>query len=164
MFDLAIIETGNGGDLQLKGNDLAVVNSIENMPYLSMYGGNPGYPTKNTVTEIQSFDWWGNTLLIPNNPNNQFNSLTENLLNTITLNSSGRIQIENAIKSDLKFMQDFAVVNVIVTIVATDKISVQLTIKQNDTSVKITVINFRKQMSVDGDFWILDFNDDFFVG
>lgn len=163
MFDLAIIETGNGGDLQLRGNDLAVVNSIENMPYLSMYGGNSGYPTKNTVTEIQSFDWWGNTLLIPNNPNNQFNSLTENILNTITLNSSGRIQIENAIKGDLKFMQDFAVVNVVVTILATDKIFVQLTIKQNDTSVKITVINFRKQTTVEGDFWIFDFNDDFFV-
>lgn len=164
MFDIAIIETGNGGDAQIKGNDLAIVNSIENMPYLSMYGGNPGYPTKNIVTDSQSFDWWGNTLLIPNNPNNQFNSLTENLLNTITLNSSGRIQIENAIKGDLKFMESFAIVSVVVTIVATDRISVQLTIKQNDISVKITIINFRKQSVADGDFWILDFNDDFFVG
>lgn len=164
MFDVAIIETGNGGDIQLQGNDLAIVNSIENMPYLAMFGGNPGFPTKNTITESESFDWWGNGLLIPNNPNNQFNSLTENLLNTIALNSSGRIQIENAIKNDLKFMETFAVISVSVSIVATDKISVQLTIKQNDSSIKIAIINFRKTITTDGDFWILDFSDDFFVG
>lgn len=164
MFDLAVVETGNGGDLQLRGNDLAGVNSIENMPYLAMFGGNPGFITKSKVTESESFDFWGNNLLMPSDQSKQFNSLTENLINTITLNSSGRIKIETAIKNDLAFMSGFAVVDVSVSIVDTDRISVELKIRQNDTSVKISIINFRKVANANGDFWIVDFNDDFFVG
>lgn len=165
MFDIAVVETGNGGDLVLLGNDLAQVTSIENMPYLAMFGGNPGFPSSNEVTQEQSFDFWGNNLLMSANQSIQYNSLTENLLNIIALNSAGRVQIQNAIMADLDFMSDFAVVTVSVTIVATDKIQVQLTVKQDDSSQKITIINFKKVSNQSGgDFWILDFNDDFFVG
>jgi hypothetical protein len=73
-MDLAIIETGNGGDLQLVGNDLAMVNGIENMPYLGMFGGNIEESTVNKVEKLQSFDWWGNNLLMPGNQSIQFNS------------------------------------------------------------------------------------------
>lgn len=164
MFDLAVVETGNGGDLQLSGNDLAQVFGIENMPYLAMFGGNPGFVTDNQVTQEQSFDFWGNNLLMNSNQSIQFNSLTENLLNIIALNSAGRVQIENAIKADLDFMSSFAVISVTVTIVATDRINVQLTIKQNDSSISITIINFKKVSTPGGDFWVLDFNNDFFIG
>jgi hypothetical protein len=60
MFDLAIIETGDGGDYQLKGNDLAVVNGSENMPYIAMFGGNIE-ATLNNIVQDQSLDYWGNT-------------------------------------------------------------------------------------------------------
>ena len=64
MFDLAVIENGNGGDIQVFGNDLAIVNGIENMPYLGMFGGNLEQSTvDNEVTEF-SLDWWGNDLLM----------------------------------------------------------------------------------------------------
>lgn len=86
--DLLIYETGGGGDLIIQGNDLAQVQGYENAPYLSMFGGN---------------DWWGNYLLPPPN---QFSSKTEQILNSTPLSSAGRIIIENAIKSDLSFLNN----------------------------------------------------------
>ena len=160
-MDLAVIETGNGGDLQLVGNDLALVYAGENNPYLGMFGGNIEAVTKTKVQEELSYDWWGNTLLMPNNQSIQFNSLTERILNSTPLTSSGRIQIENTIKKDLAFMGDFADIFVSVSIVATDRIQVTIRITLSDSSVKVKVINFRKKL--DGDFFISDFNDDFFI-
>ena len=81
MADLLIRETGNGGDLVLKGNDLAMVSGAENMPYLSMFGG---------------VNWWGNDLLLGEDIDLQFNSESEAAINDISLNSAGRVALENA--------------------------------------------------------------------
>lgn len=86
MTDLLIFESGNGGELVLRGNDLASVNGYENSTYLAMFSGN----------------WWGN-YLVPGNP---FQSKTENVLNTTPLTSAGRQAIENAIKTDLKYLSN----------------------------------------------------------
>jgi len=161
MFDLSVIETLNGGDVQQVGNDLAVVYNIENMIYLGMFGGNVEASTDNTSVQIESFDYWGNSLLMFNNPSQQFNSLTERTINTTPLTSSGRVLIENAIKKDLEFFKDLGgIVTVSVEIVATDKIKVRIRVELNNQQ-QITEINFRK--SLDGDFFILDFNDDFLI-
>jgi phage gp46-like protein len=161
-MDFAIIETLNGGDLVLKGNDLVVVDGIQNMPYLAMFGGNVEQSTKNKITEEQSFDWWGNNLLMPSNQSIQFNSITEKVINTTALTSSGRVTIENAIKDDLKFLSDFgAEVSVTVSITATDRIDVNIKITQPAGGSRIIIINFKKKS--DGDFYIFDFNDDFYI-
>ncbi len=161
-FDLAVIEAnGNGGDLQLVGNDLALVFGVENMPYLGMFGGNVEESTVNNVVRLQSFDWWGNNLLMPNNQSIQFNSVVERTLNNTPLTSAGRVIIENAIKTDLAFLSPLATITVTVTIVATDRINVGLSVLQNDNSTRVTIINFRKQEN--GDWYIFDFNDDFYL-
>lgn len=161
MFDVSVIETLNGGDLQQVGNDLAVVYNIENMIYLGMFGGNIEASTDNNSTPIESFDYWGNGLLMFNNPSQQFNSLTERTINSVPLTSSGRILIENAIKKDLEFFKDLGgKVTVSVEIVATDKIKVSIRVELNNQK-QVTIINFRK--SLDGDFFVMDFNDDFFI-
>jgi hypothetical protein len=162
MMDLAITEeNNNGGDLILIGNDLAMVFGIENMPYLAMFGGNPGFPTKNKVVEEQSFDWWGNNLLMAGNQSIQLNSLTELTLRKVALNSSGRIQIEEAIKKDLEFLSAFATVTVSASIVSLDHIRIEIKILQNDGLSSVKIINLRK--TLDGDFSISDFNNDFFI-
>lgn len=89
MADVAIIETGNGGDLILKGNDIAMAEGYENMPYLSMFGG---------------ADWWGNSLLT-GDASTLFSANTERVMNEVALNSSGRIKIEQAIKADLAHLE-----------------------------------------------------------
>lgn len=159
--DIALIETGNGGDLQMKGSDLALVFGLENMPYMAMFGGNVEQSTKAKVVEVESFDWWGNNLLMPYDPKNQFNSLCERYINTIPLTSEGRVLIENGIKSDLEFFRGIATVSVTVSIVATDRLDVKIIVNQNLKNEQIIIINFKKSSS--GDFWILDFNNDFLI-
>jgi hypothetical protein len=161
-MDLAITEMdGNGGDLILAGNDLAMVFGIENMPYLAMFGGNPGFVTDNKVQEAESFDWWGNNLLMNGDQSLQFNSLVEEKLRTVALNSSGRVAIEEAVKKDLYFLKDVATVTVDVLIIAIDTIQINIRIEQNSGSTLIKIVEFRK--TTDGDFRFSDFNDDFFV-
>ena len=162
-FDLAIIETENGGDLQKVGNDLAVVYGNENQVYLAWFGGNVEQNTEANVTLADSKDFWGNGLLFPSQAALQFNSNTERILNTTALTSVGRVKIENAIKSDLKFMSDTGItITVVVSIVETNKISVELTaIFPVTGNQKVAIINFIKKAG--GDFFAIDFNNDFFI-
>ena len=160
MWDLAITETGNGGDLILQGNDLGVVNDIQNMPYLGMFGGNVEESTT-SIKSADSKDWWGNDLLMKANQSIQFNSTVEKILNTTELTSQGRSIIEDAIKNDLQFLAPQTIIIVTVTIVATDRINVNIQVKVGVDDIKIIVMNYRKQAS--GDWFLLDFNNDFFL-
>lgn len=162
-IDIAIIETLNGGDAQLKGNDLGVVYGIENMIYLALFGGNLESSTEALTVEKFSKDFWGNNLFLKDTPNSQFNSLTERTINSVPLTSSGRNQIQNAITEDLKFFSDLgATVEVIVNIISDDKLSVKITVKLNPSSEKIVIINFKK--TADGDFFAPDFDlSDFYI-
>jgi hypothetical protein len=112
-MDLVLIETGNGGDLVLQGNDLAIATGYENIPYLSMFGG---------------ADWWGNEFL---DPAQQFNSLTESALKQYALNSAGRVEIEKAINADLEYIAanvPGTKVSVVTTIVSDNRLSIVITI------------------------------------
>jgi len=156
-FDVAISETNNGGDLILLTNDLAVVNNIENCIYLALFGGNL---EASTISEQSNnnLDWWGNALFLRNEIDNQFNSETERTLNSTPLTSSGRVIIENAIKTDLSFLD---IIKIDVQITATDRLEVELEIAANiDSNIKIFFAI--QYYSATGDFNILDFNSDFF--
>lgn len=131
-MDLQIIETGNGGDLAKNANDLALVFSFENMPYLAMFGGNKEAVTRPRIPTEQAFDWFGNSLFFINDQSIQFNSLTEKALDEIPLTSSGRILIENEIKKDLQFMQAFAEITVKTSIPATDTLLINIKIQEPD--------------------------------
>jgi phage gp46-like protein len=161
-MDVQVFETLNGGDLQISGSDFVTVSGIENMVYLAMFGGNPGHSTSAKTVEEQSFDWWGNKLLMNRTPNCQFNSITEQTLKNITVTSAGRVTLENAIKQDLKFMNAFAKVTVQVSIVSDERMSASIRVEQKNKSSIVKVVNFKKRL--DGDFAFADFNDDFFVG
>lgn len=130
-MDLAVVESnGNGGDFVRKTKDLLIVEGLENMPYLAMFGGNKDASTPVTRPEQeQAFDWFGNALLIGNQPV-QMNSETERILDKTALTSSGRQIIENAVKSDLSFMNAFAKVAVSVSIIATDIIKIFISLKE----------------------------------
>lgn len=162
MLDLKVIETNNGGDLVLNGNDLSVIYNTDNMIYLALFGGNVEQSTKPNEVLSQSFDFWGNTLFLNDNPSAQFNSETERVINTVALTSNGRVKIENAIKEDLSFFKNFgAIVIVSVQIIRVDFLRVEIRVEFENQSEKTIIINFRKQS--DGDFFLPDFNDDFNV-
>lgn len=162
MFDAALIETGSGGDVQIIGNDLAIIYGIENQPYLAMFGGNIEADTISNVVQEQSFDYWANTLLMPNNQTTQFNSKLERALLKTALTSSGRIKIVNAVTQDLQYIKDSLGDNININVQIVDDNRIQVTLKitvQNGT--RVIIINYRKQ-AADGDFYLFDFNDDFY--
>lgn len=130
MADLEMIETGDGGDIILLGNDLKVIEGFQNMPYLGMYGGNIEENTKEFNVDEQRADFWGNSLLMFNESQIQYNSDTERLLNEIALNSSGRLLIEQTIKSDLKFMEEFSTVEVSASIVSPNRVQIKIKIQE----------------------------------
>lgn len=158
-MDLALFETLDGGDLQLVGNDIAMIFGIENHPYLGMFGGNKEASTSNVIVDAQSFDFWANNLLMKSDQSIQMNSSFERALDKIELTSSGRVRLVDTIKEDLKFMLAYAKVTVVGIIPSTDRFDVEIVITQDIGSQQIVVINYRK--SADGDFFILDYNNDF---
>ena len=121
MTDLILYENGNGGDLQLKGNDLATTDGLTNQPYLAWFGGN--------LTD----DWWGNKLLLTNDKSIQFTSYLENLLQNTALNSDGRNRIENFIKKDLEFLRTFVNIETSVSIISDDKLQIVVKLTKPDS-------------------------------
>jgi len=129
-MDLKIIETGDGGDAVLIGNDFETIDGFQNMPYFGMFGGNPGHPTKQFLENEKRFDYWANDLIYRNQSGIQFNSLTEKLLNTTVLTSNTRLKIVETVKKDLKFMKDFAIVDVSVSIESVDRVGIYIKINE----------------------------------
>lgn len=124
--DLKIIETKDGGDTVLKGNDLELISGFQNMPYIGMFGGNTEQSTTGPKDTEQTFDFWGNFLFHPTDQAIWFNSKTEHLLNTIALTPAGRIEIEEQVKKDLEFMQKFASVSVSVSLTSVDRLEIKI--------------------------------------
>jgi hypothetical protein len=112
-MDLVLYETGSGGDLLLTGIDLEIAKGLENILYMSMFGG---------------ADWWGNEFL---EPLQQFNSQTGPALLKYALNSSGRLEIEKAINADLQIITTNVpgtTVTVETKIVIDNKLSIVITV------------------------------------
>lgn len=132
-MDLLLTETFDGGDVVKTPKDLTVIEGFENMVYLALFGGNVEASTPSRVVDNeQSFDFWGNNLLWNNDSSLQFNSETERALKNNPLSSSGRLVIEQAVKTDLKFMSDFTDTSVSISIVTNDKIQISVTLKKPD--------------------------------
>jgi len=131
MDDLSIYETGSGGDLELRGNDIAGSSGLFSMVYMAFFGGNTEAST--TGNEIDSElrnDWFGNSLLFDDQPEIQFNSHLERALNETALNSQGRITIERAAKMDLEFMKDLANISVDVSIISDHRVQIDVRIQE----------------------------------
>lgn len=164
-IDLAVGESGgNGGDLQLLGNDLAMIYGYENQTYLALFGGNVEEDTKIVKNKnIERFSYWANNLLFGNDQSKQYNSKTERTLNNVALNSSGRLSIEIAVKQDLKYLSDLgATVTVDVKLIAVNTVKINITTIYSNGVKSITVITFSRP-TVNADFSFLDFNEDFFI-
>lgn len=132
MADLRLIETGNGGDFVLNGADLEVINGIQNMPYIGMFGGNVEQSTQQFNEAEQRFDYWGNTLFMDQNSSVQYNSELERVLQQVALNSSGRTLIKQAVEKDVAFMKEFATVAVEVFITSVDRVEILIQIQEPD--------------------------------
>lgn len=129
MLNNSIFEDGNGGQLVLKNNEIVQTRSLSTLAYLLMFGGNVEAETQkeNSIGELK-FDWWGND---PNLPSSTWiNSRTERTLQGIEISSSSRYTIEEAVKYDVKSLEQYGEVTVNVTFVNLNRVSIVITISE----------------------------------
>ncbi len=128
-MDLEIRESGNGGDLRLNGNDLATTDGLFNMPYLGLFGGNveqETLPDTASVPGVLNLDWWGNNLLLQDQPEIQFNSEFERGLNQIALTTSGRAELESIVGRDLEFLRQLSDLEFSISLTGNDKLELDI--------------------------------------
>ncbi len=131
--DLLIYEGGDGGELAVLDNDIALGERLLQQVYLCFFGGNVDADTRGDEKPGQvRFDWWGNSLFFNDRKEKQFNSQTERALNRNALNSAGRLAIERAAIADLSSLQAIADITVNVTLPGTNKVQIAVLLKQPD--------------------------------
>ena len=137
--DLEIYENGSGGDLNLKNDDLSTIQGLTNQVYLAFFGGNIEGNTKESSSELdQRTDWWANEYL---KKEFQFNSNLERALKMIALNGAGLRVVEDAAKEDLKFLEQFAGVEISTEISSKNKLTIFVNIiEPGKQSLKIKFV------------------------
>lgn len=151
--DILIYETGNGGDIAVINNDIALGDLLLQQAYLALFGGNVEADTlgNELATQIR-YDWWGNSLLLGKTPAQQFNSQTERALNNNALNSTGRVNIQRAVEADMSHLNGIATVAVSVSLPAPKRleIMIKLTPPGGQQSVALQVLwdNTKNEMII----------------
>ena len=138
-IDLMIYESGSGGDLNLKNEDIETVKGLVTQVYLALFGGNIEENTSDSLEDLeQRNDWWGNDLLPVDN---QFNSNFERALTSVALNSNGITILENAAKKDLKYLRQYADISISGSVVELNRFQLEVTLQEpNEQSVKLRFI------------------------
>jgi phage gp46-like protein len=126
--DILIYESGDGGEMKLKNDDLETVSSITNSFYLALFSS-------------KTSDWWGNSELLKENP---FASTFEKTLDSVSLNSSGLKQLEQAALEDLNFIKQYGEITVYGSILDLNKISLKINFLEPSGSEKIIKFVFDK--------------------
>lgn len=125
--DLLLYESGSGGELYLLNNDLVLSETFFQSIYVSLFGGNVKASTLgNEIPGQERFDYWANSLFFKNQKSKQFNSLTEKILNEVTINSNGRLRIKSAVEQDLNYLKKIVNFTVNVLILDINKIKIEI--------------------------------------
>lgn len=132
-MDLAIYETHNGGDVSIKGNDLELTNSVFNQPFLALFGAN------DEETDFND-DWWGNDLFFPEDERPKYNSRFERELDRTALNSAGLRKLESILESDLKYMDELAIITSSISLISVDTIEVSISVTEPDSLIEKSFI------------------------
>jgi hypothetical protein len=141
--DILIYESGNGGDFSIIGNDLALSETLYQQVFLALFGGNIEESTKPFyLSSEERNDYWGNELIWPNAKSKQFNSETERLIQNVTLNGLGRLQILQAANNDLAYLNELINFEVEVEILSTSsiRITVNFTEKTNQQNKVLQMV------------------------
>ena len=128
--DIAIYESGSGGEWNLVSDDLETISGLTNQVYLALFGGNIEQSTSEDLDQLdQRADWWGNSLL---NIEQQFNSSFERLINEIALTGEGLSKLEDAAKDDLKYLEKYAVINVSASVPSLGRLELVINLQEPD--------------------------------
>jgi len=129
--DILIYQTGSGGDISLIDGDISMSERIYYKVYLCLFGGNKEASTRgDEKTGEERFDWWGNSLFFSQEESKQFNSETERVLKTVSLNSKGRVDVLQAVKNDLKLFQNISEISINVVLLSSNSLAIEVKIKE----------------------------------
>lgn len=152
--DILLYESGDGGEMSIQSNDLALAETLYMQVYLAMFGGNVEENTKTRYLNTEErFDWWGNTLFFDDVKSKQFNSTTERTLKNVSLNSSGRLQIISAMNEDLSYLSDVLDYNVDVELQSINKIRLVIEFRkkgnQEDKILQLVYDNAKNEIIIE---------------
>lgn len=132
--DILLFENGNGGEILVLNNDVALVEILYQQVYIMLFGGNlEANTTGNEISGQRRDDWWGNSLLFGDDVAKQFNSNTERVLDNVALNTSGRIDIIRAVEADLITLKSIANISINVVILSHSKIKIEVKLEKPET-------------------------------
>lgn len=132
--DILLFENGNGGEILVLNNDVSLVEILYQQVYIMLFGGNlEANTTGNEISGQRRDDWWGNSLLFRDDVSKQFNSNTERVLDSVALNTSGRIDIIRAVESDLITLKSIANISINVVILSHSKLKIEVKLEKPET-------------------------------
>lgn len=131
--DIAIHESGNGGDLSLTNNDLTTISGLTNQIYLALFGGN----INNDIGE-QYEDYWANEFI---NEENKYISTFEKTLLEVAITSNGLQKLKQAAENDLNYLKKYADITISISIVSKELLSLHVDLKApNNMSGKVRIL------------------------
>lgn len=98
--DVLLQQTNDGGEIDFFNNLVVFSPGLETSVYISLFGGNE----RDDGSQNSLKEWWGNSL--DENPSYKIRSATAFLLQSIPAVPVNLRKIEEAVKSDLKWMLD----------------------------------------------------------
>lgn len=131
MTDFRIFENGDGGQIQIKNNDIVLNGDLLQLVYLRLFGGN--YEPREIAGK--RFDYWGNDLFYPQTPTLQLISSTERKLSTTVLTEVGLSEISNGVREDLATLEQEGVIklnSVDTQITGVNKVTISISIQEPD--------------------------------
>lgn len=148
--DVRIGESLDGGDAVLLGNDLEFVDQLKNQVLFGLFGGNVEESTPtiiDTENRVQRFDFWGNGLFHPDEPEFQFNSNFERSLRDIALNTEGLQRLEQIASNDLSFLSALGDVTVDITLQDVNRIGIEVRIALRPRFSDLVTVAFELDVS-----------------
>lgn len=131
--DLLLTETGNGGDLVIRDNDLVLTSNLSNQIYLALFGGNIVDDNGEQFNE-----YWANVQL---SDESKYVSQFERTLNEVVINSSGLQRLHEAANKDLEFLKKYVNYTLELSILNKDSISLYIDIKApNNVENKVSIV------------------------
>lgn len=151
--DINVFESGSGGELAIISNDIGTSEKLYQTIYLALFGGNIEASTRGDEIDGQErFDWWGNSLIFETRQSKQFNSETERVLDSVVLNSVGRLRIQSAVENDLSFIRNIVNFNVNIVILDTNKASINIILEslgtQSDMQLQFIWDNAKNELII----------------
>lgn len=96
--DIQLFQTDDDGDISVENGLVAMSGGLSTAVYLSWFGGNE----EDSGGQDTSLSWWGN--VDENEPEKQYRSETQHLLQSIPATSGNLRRIEDAATRDLDWM------------------------------------------------------------